>query len=286
LPTTIKQALNKAIIKLKRSRIPEAFLDAEILLAFVIKKNRSWLLAHNEKAITKSQSLLYKKLIAQRSNWWPIAYLIGAKGFYGIDFIVSPKVLIPRPESELIVETVLEKISNSHKTFSLIDIGTGSGCLIISILKNDKTNKINKAIVIDISSQALAIAKTNAKKHHLTKKIKFIKNNLLKDICLEASSKTDELIILANLPYLTKKQMAEPSIKHEPKKALLGGADGLTLYRKLKKQLELIKKDYAKPITLICEINPGQKNDFKKIWSQTIFKKDLAGKTRLGIINL
>ncbi|MCX6792663.1 MAG: peptide chain release factor N(5)-glutamine methyltransferase [Candidatus Falkowbacteria bacterium] len=286
LPITIKQALNSAMIELKRSRIPEAFLDSQILLSFVFNQDRSWLIAHDEKELNKKQISLYKKLIQKRSKWWPVAYLTKEKAFYNKSFLVTPKVLIPRPESELIVETVLDKINNSSKTFSLIDIGTGSGCLIISILANNKNQNINQAIAIDISSQALVIAKTNAKNNNLTKKIKFIKNNLLQDIYLEDDSKTDELIILANLPYLKPSGMKEPSIKHEPSKALLGGADGLSLYKKLENQLNLIKEDYLKPITLICEINPGQKNGLKKIWPKTKFLKDLAKKTRLGIVKL
>lgn len=283
---TIKQVIKQAITKLERPLGQEAFLDALILLEFILHKNRSWILAHDEEVINKKDLLTYKKLIAKRADFWPIAYLIGEKDFYNLTFKVNQNVLVPRPESELIVETVLNKIDNNKKTFSLIDIGTGSGCLIISILNNDKAKKINKAIAIDISQKALAVAKINANNYKLNKKIKFIKNNLLTNIDFNIDPKTDELIILANLPYLTKKQMSEPSIKHEPKLALLAEKDGLNLYRELKDQLALIKKDYKKPITLICEINPTQKIAFKKIWPKTKFLKDLAKKNRLGIIEI
>lgn len=282
----LKQVIKDAITKLERFSKSEAFLDALILLEHTIKKDRSWILAHDEEIINHSDYSNYKKLITKRANLWPIAYLIGEKYFYGHKFLVNKNVLIPRPESELIVEVVLNKLAESNKTFSLIDIGTGSGCLIISILLEDKAKKINKAIAIDISAKALTTAKANAKIYKLNKKLKFLKNNLLNNIDLASDKKTDELIILANLPYLTKKQMSESSIKHEPKLALLAKQDGLSLYRELKQQLEIIRQNFSKPITLICEINPQQKTAFKKIFPKTNFLKDLAKKTRLGIVNL
>lgn len=270
---TIKQALNQAILDLKRFQIKEAFLDAQILLAFVLKKPRSFIMAHDEKTLTAKQYKTYQALIKKRINHWPAAYLLGYKEFYGLNFKVSKNTLVPRPASELIVETALPLIK---KNTTLIDLGTGSGCLIISVLKNLKI-KPKKAIAIDISSATLKIAEFNAKKHHL-KNIEFKKSNLLKNIKLPKNN----IVIMANLPYLTPKQMKEPSIKHEPKKALIAGNDGLKYYRELAKQLKNIQRQ----ITLICEINPAQKSGLKKIFPKTEFRKDLSGKTRLGIINL
>jgi len=281
---TIKQALKIEILKLKSSLEQEAFLDAQILLASVLKKDRSWLIAHDDEKLSKKQSSSYNKLITKRAKHWPVAYLLNEKEFYGRKFMVNKDVLVPRPESELIIETILPLL---NKNSVLIDLGTGSGCLIISALLQNKN--IKQAIAVDISSQALKIAKQNAKNYNLDKKIKFVKSDLLKNVNLNQLPKNSELIIMANLPYLTKKQMSEPSIKHEPKQALVAGNDGLKYYRELKQQLKTrlpIGRNIDQKVTLICEINPGQKNGFKKLWPQTIFKKDLAGKTRLGIVKI
>lgn len=268
---SISQALKDTATKFKKAKIDSAWLDAELLLAFVLKKDRSYVLSHDD-ILTKSQYQKYQVLARKRLNFLPIAYILGHKEFYGLDFKVTKNTLIPRPESELIVETALNLI---NKNTTLIDLGTGSGCLIIPILKNLKI-KPKKSIAIDISNKALKIAKYNSQKNKI-KNIEFKKSNLLKNIKLP----NGEIIILANLPYLTPKQMREPSIKHEPKKALIAGNDGLKYYRELKQQLN---RGPVKNMILLCEINPEQKLGFKKIFPRAKFKRDLSNKTRLAII--
>ncbi len=266
---TIKVTLKKAVTSLLKAKIDSAYLDAELILAFVLGKNRSYILSHDEILLTNKQYISFSKLIAQRAKFLPVAYILGYKEFFGLKFKVTKDTLVPRPESELLVEEAI-KIANNQSV--IIDIGTGSGCLIISVIKNTNT----KGVAIDISSKALAIAKQNAKNHGLNKKIKFIKSNLLSNLKI---SKNKNLIILANLPYLNKLEMKEKSISREPKNALYGGTDGLLYYKKLAKQL----KDYSN-YTLLCEINPGQKNGFKKIFPKSTFMTDFSGKIRLGII--
>lgn len=266
---TAKKALNQAILKLQKAKIDSAYLDAELLLAFVLGKNRSYILSHEEIILTNKQNISFNKLIAQRATFVPVAYILGYKEFYGLRFKVTNDTLVPRPESELLVE---EAIKVTHKKSTVIDIGTGSGCLICSVIKNTQAH----GIAIDTSSKAIAIAKTNAKNLGVNKKIKFLKSNLLSNVKL---NKSDNLIILANLPYLNKKEMKEKTIQKEPKSALYGGVDGLVYYKKLAKQLQ----DYTNYI-LLCEINPGQKNGFRKLFPKTEFKKDLSGRTRLAII--
>ena len=267
---SIIQALKDAANRFKKAKIDSAWLDAEILLAFVLKRNRSYILSHDD-TLTKSQYQKYQLLTKKRLNFLPIAYILGYKEFYGLSFKVNKDTLVPRPESELIVEMALSLI---NKNTTLIDLGTGSGCLIISILKNLKI-KPKKSIAVDISTKALKIAKYNSQKNKI-KNIEFKKSNLLKNIKLP----NGEIIILANLPYLKTKQMKEPSIKHEPKQALVAGNDGLKYYKELSKQL----KNAKQKITLLCEINPEQKLGFKKIFPKAEFKKDLSKKTRLAII--
>jgi release factor glutamine methyltransferase len=276
LPLKIKQVIKNAITKLERPLGQEAFLDALILLEYILKKDRSWILAHDEEIINKKDLLAYNKLITKRANLWPVAYLTGEKYFYGYKFLVNKNVLIPRPESELIIETILPLL---NKKTVLIDLGTGSGCLIISLLLQNKNLK--QAIAIDISSLALKVAKQNARNYGLSKKITFIKSDLLKNINFKKLD-NNNIIIMANLPYLKPSEMKEPSIKHEPKQALVAGTDGLKYYRELASQL----KNICQKTILICEINPGQKNGFKKIFPKTEFRKDLSKKIRLGIIKM
>lgn len=265
---TVKKALNQAILKLQKAKIDSAYLDAELLLAFVLGKNRSYILGHDEIVLTNKQNISFNKLIAQRARFVPVAYILGYKEFFGLKFKVTKDTLVPRPDSEILVEEAI-KIANKQST--LIDIGTGSGCLIISVIKNTGVQGYG----LDISSKALAIAKQNAKNHGLNKKIKFLKSNLLSNLKID---KSKNLIILANLPYLNTKEMKEKTIQREPKSALYGGVDGLVYYKKLAKQL----KPYSN-YTLLCEINPGQKNGFKKIFPKAEFKKDLSGRIRIGI---
>lgn len=271
----IKQVIKAGINQLKSSLKEEAFLDALIILEFVLKKDRAWILAHDEEKISVKDYKTYKKLINQRAKFWPIAYLTGEKYFYGYKFLVNKNVLIPRPESELIVDLVLPLL---NKDTILIDLGTGSGCLIISVLMNNKN--IKQALAIDLSQLALNIAKNNAKTYNLDKKITFIKSDLLNNINLQKFPQTSNLIIIANLPYLKTSETKEPSIKYEPKQALTAGIDGLKYYRQLAKQLKKTNHN----LTLICEINPEQKTGFKKIFPKASFRKDLSKKIRLGII--
>ncbi len=265
---TLQNTLKEAAQKLLNAKIESAWLDAELILAFILKKSRTHILSHDELLLNKIQFKKFNLLIKQRLNFVPIAYILGYKEFYGLKFKVTKDTLVPRPESELMVEEALRYIN--PKTL-VIDIGTGSGCLLVSILNNSKA----KGLAIDISKKALSIAKQNAKAHTLSKRIAFKQSDLLSNIKVPKTN----LVILANLPYLNDKEMKEKTISKEPKTALYGGTDGLIYYKKLKQQL----KDYSN-YTLLCEINPGQKNGFKKIFTKAELKKDLSGKIRLAII--
>ncbi len=276
---TIKETLAQASECLSSANISSARLDAELLLAHVLKKNRVFLLTHGEKPLAPSRLKTYRALIGKRFKHYPLAYLTGHKGFYGLDFLVTPDVLVPRPESELIIDLVKGMDTTDAL---LVDVGTGSGCLPITLAPYFK-----KVIALDISGKALLVAGKNARKH-ARKNIRFIESDLLTK--LPKLSDVPKLIITANLPYVTAAEIkAEPSIQKEPRLALYGGPDGLTLYRRLAIQLSELKKQYPLlPITLICEINPRQKNGLKKVWSKNKidFKKDVAGKTRLGVATI
>lgn len=267
-------------------------LDSEVLLSFVIKKSKEFLLAHPEFEPTKKQISQFKKLTAKRAKGEPVAYLIGHKEFYGLNFEVNKNTLIPRPETELIVEEVIADI-NKYKKNILIDVGTGSGCIPIAILKNTKQVK---CFAIDISHQALAVAKRNAKKYDV--KIKFLRGNLLEPMANQLKSTNGQkIIITANLPYLTAKQYREnPTLRFEPKSALVAKKSGLALYEKLLKQISTCHSrfrgnDNRVALTIFLEIDPSQGRGIEKIikkylWQAKVkIKNDYAGKKRLVIID-
>lgn len=286
----LKQTLYKATHYLLTQKIDSAWLDAELLLAFVLKKSRSFILAHDELALTTNQDKIFQQLIKKRGQHYPLAYIIGHKEFYGLDFLITKDVLVPRPESELLVETALTKIKTSKSPLTLIDIGTGSGCLLIStFIQSKKYHKKIQAIALDISTQALKAAKRNAAKYKLST-IQFHQSNLLTTLLNKPTLllPTTKIIILANLPYLTVQEIKqEPSIKHEPRLALDGGRNGLHLYQQLVRQTKKLQAVLNIPITLLCEINPHQQKDFVSLWAEHVtFKKDTNQKTRLAIITL
>jgi release factor glutamine methyltransferase len=280
-----------------------------LFLSHILKKSREHILTHpdiypveysqseiakgefNRVNLTKRQQKQYRAMAARRLKNEPLAYILGHKEFYDLDFKVTPATLIPRPETEHLVEEVIKL---KPKNSTLIDIGTGSGNIIISIAYNMKHityNRIN-FYGIDISSKALKIAKYNAKRHKLDKKIKFIKSDLLDHFIKHQPLNIKRLIIIANLPYLSEKiyNSAMPDVKnYEPKTALLGGKDGLDYYEKLFKQIKTLKKNcYMFYVTCYMEISPEQKTKMEKIikkyfpGSKPEFSKDLAGKWRIA----
>jgi len=307
----IKQALVFGTEKLKKIKINSAVLDAEILLSWILKKPKEFIYAHPEKIINSQQLTKFRKLINQCAKGMPIAYLTGHKEFYGLNFLVNKDTLIPRPETELMVEEVLKQIKNDKiKNFTLIDVGTGSGCIPICLVKifysvipaQAGIQEDLRIIGLDISKKVLLIACRNAKLHKVNNKIKFIKSNLLKNILcivgaiheLPLQGNNTHLIITANLPYLSKKIYRQNynNLKYEPKSALIAGKDGLKYYCQLLKQIQSRITYYSLPITLFLEIDPSQKNQMRFLIKKHLpiakieFKKDLAGLNRLIVIKL
>jgi len=273
------------------------FLDVELILAYFLKKTREFVLAHPEYKITRLQEKKIKKLISRRVKGLPIAYLTGHKEFYGLNFKVNKNVLIPRPETELMVEEALKLIVHNSQPTTLIDVGTGSGCIIITILKKLLTFNFQLStfnfLAIDISEKTLAVAKKNAKLHSVNKQIKFLPGNLLNPLFKNSKLKikNSKILILANLPYLTPAQIKNsPSIKHEPKLALKAGPDGLKYYKKLFQQINWLNINHQLSIICLCEIDPSQTQKIKTIIKKELpkatcqIKKDLRGLNRLIII--
>ena len=271
----INQAIKEASISLKKNRIRSAFLDCEILMAKVLKKSRNFIIMNPNEEINSNDYMNFKELIFSRTKNKPIAYITGEKSFWKYDFKVNHKVLIPRPDSEIIIENVL-KIYKKKSSINFLEIGVGSGCIILSILKEKKTF-LGKGV--DISKECLKVCQENANKLGLLNRIKLFNS----DIDNFHFGKYD--LIISNPPYiknLNLKDMDDEIVRYEPKIALDGGLDGLSEIRKvIKKSSELIKI-HGK---LILEIAHDQKNEVKKILISNDFYvnevvKDLGNKDR------
>ncbi len=267
----ISSLLKIAIKKIDR-------FDAELLLAHILKKSREFVVTYPEHTLSFFQTYKFFSLVKKRASGISLAYLTGHKEFFGLDFLVNNYTLVPRPDTEILVEKVLEELKHTS-TKILIDIGTGSGCIPISIAKN--TNQNIQFFATDISKNALKIAKQNAEHHHVP--IQFLKGNLLETI-LQKDIPLQNIIITANLPYLTQKQFdEEKSIQQEPHSALVADDAGLALYKEL---LTQIQQNNVTGI-FFFEIDPSQ----SQILSEYITKsfpntkiqiiKDLCGRERV-----
>lgn len=219
--------------------------EMELLLAHVLKKDRTFVIAHSEEQISEKNRRRFSDLIKRRQRGEPLAYLLGHQPFFGLEFTVNRHVLIPRPESEWLVEKAIEIFQNRGNINTVIDVGTGSGCIVISLLKNLSAARRKQiaAYGIDISSAALAVARRNTKLHNVTQ-IKFLHGNLLapltSPLMVYGLRLTAPVLLLANLPYLTAQDYRQTPLgvrRYEPKQALLAGSDGLKYYRGLIAQL-------------------------------------------------
>ncbi len=234
---TISDWLKHATSELKKAKIISARIDSLLLLEFALRKSRSWLLAHEDNALNEEDEIILNKYLIQRKNHAPLAYIIGSKEFYGHKFKVNKHVLIPRPESETIIDLVIEaaqSISISTETpesVTVLDLGTGSGCLAISAKLELPELKV---VASDISDSALNEAKINAQQ--LNAEVKFIKSDLLSDV---QDQQID--IIIANLPYVPTNLVTSEEIVREPEIALFSGKTGLKHYKKFWSEIDKLK---------------------------------------------
>ena len=255
------ELINFGASELRRKKIGTSRLDSELLLSKILDKNREEILINLEQKICQKYFLKYKQLIQRRSQCEPIAYIVKEKEFWSKNFLVSSDTLIPRPETELIVEK-LTKIFEEKK-ISILDIGTGTGCILISLLSELKNSK---GIGIDISKKALRIAEKNSEQHGMRNKIKFFHKSLDNKFY----QKFD--LIVSNPPYIKKseiKNLKEDVRKFEPRIALDGGNDGLDLIKKV-----IYKSKYILKVKgmLALEIGNEQFNKVLKILKKNNFK--------------
>ena len=257
----IQSAVIKGTNILKSKSIKTAQLDAEILMARVLGANREYIILNNNKDLEDQNFENFKSLIKERANRKPIAYLLNKKFFWNNEFYVNKNTLIPRPDTEIIVEQIL-KFTKNKNTLNILDIGVGSGCILLSILNERKKFT---GTGIDISKNSLDICKINAKKLLVEKRTKLYKS----DVDKFTQGKYD--LIVSNPPYIKSsslKYLESDVLKFEPKLALDGGLDGLLVIRKvIKKSSELIKRNGK----FILEINFDQKNKVIKLLNEKGF---------------
>ncbi len=272
------EIINQGSKILKLNKIKSSSLDSEILLSSLLNLDRSRLIINHNSKVSNDEKKFFFNLINRRKNNEPISYITGYKDFWNNSFKVDKNVLIPRPDTETIVEQVLNYLT-LLSTKKILDIGTGSGCIIISILKERKKCK---GIGIDISKNAIKLAKYNAKIQHIKNRIKFFHS----DIDNFFTGKYD--LIISNPPYIKQHEInsLDKDIKnYEPRVALNGGIDGYSKIRLvIKKSSALIKKSGK----LFLEIGSNQVMETLKILKLNGFYinkvvKDLANKNRCVI---
>ena len=271
----LAKVLQEGYLELINKNIKTAILDSELLLAEVLNKSRKFIILNSNNRIKKKEYDSFKHMITERSRGKPVSYLINKKFFWKYEFYVNKNVLIPRPDTEIIIEQVL-RIYKKKNRIHFLDIGFGSGCILLSILKERKDFK---GTGIDISHKALKVCMINAYKLGVKNRVKLFKS----DIDKFNNGKYD--LIVSNPPYIKNldlKYLEKDVSRFEPRQALDGGIDGISEIRKvIKKSSELIKNGGK----LILEIAYNQKNEVKKLLGKNSFYidtvvKDIANNDR------
>ena len=235
----LKHSLAAAIAKLTADNVPSPRLNAELLLMFTLDCDRAYLHAHSERDLTFSEQSRYDAALAERSRGVPAQYITGHQEFWGMDLIVTPAVLIPRPETEHVIETVLELHSSNRATANLkiVDVGTGSGCIALALAKKFLAAQIH---AIDISPAALEIARANAVRHQLQSRIQFHQSDLL------AGLDQRELdLVVSNPPYVGDSEEDHVQLevrKFEPRNAVFAGEKGSEVIARLIPQAHAVLK--------------------------------------------
>ena len=261
-----------------------ALLESELLLAHVLGVEREYLISNAEEDVEMALVDLFYKYVEMIRRGAPIAYITNEKEFFGLNFFVDKRVLVPRPETEMIVEKVLEyfRSHDNGRVFRILDVGTGSGAISVALAKNFDKQEL---IALDISPEALEVARINVDQHGVEDKIQLVESDLLEAIDDEENFE----VIVANLPYIgvdTNSFVEAKVSDHEPKSALFAGSDGLDLYKKMFQQISGKKIVFK---LLVGEFGFGQESDVMMLLSKYFdqnwtIEKDLAGIPRIFIV--
>ena len=272
----VKAQLAKARATLRAAGIPLPWLDAEILAAHVLKSSRERLHSHPDRQLTVAQRARLRRLTRRRAARIPVPYLVGEREFYGYMFRVTPAVLIPRPSSELLVELAVDWLKTHPNARRVIDLGTGSGAVAISVAKSVPQVRIEAR---DVSARALRVADDNILRHRLRRRITTVRADLLR-----GAAPAD--VILANLPYIPEalRRVRPKELEYEPALALDGGKDGLSLIRTALAQAPAAVKPGG---LVLFECDPAQTRRIVRLaqghWpaADVSVHKDLAGLNRV-----
>lgn len=285
---TIKELLVEGSKRLSRSSSKD--LDCEVLLGFVLGISREKLLGDFFWEVPEGDASLYFKYVDEVAGGKPVAYITHSREFYGLDFYVDERVLIPRPETEMVVEEALGFLRENVSKFAgrdalVLDVGTGSLCITAAILKNFENAF---AYAVDVNEDALEVARMNREYHGLETHCEIFQSDLLSNV---EEAKFD--VIVANLPYVTDdasgELLSESVKKFEPGSALFGGGDGLELYKRLIQEIVEKKVEFD---LLVCEFGLGQVASVRELLSKNFdqagfkweIKKDLAGIDRIFVV--
>jgi release factor glutamine methyltransferase len=286
--TDIRSALCVGIAQLQREHVPSAALAAELLLMHALGRDRAWIYSHPEFEIDASARENYCGMLARRANGVPVQHLTGHQEFWELDFEVTPDVLIPRPETEHVIEVALENLgigadtnsSRRNEEFHIADVGTGSGCIAVALARELPSARIEAT---DISPAALEVARRNAVRHGVAGRIDFVECDMLGAL-LHESPHFD--LIASNPPYIGRceaEALAREVRDHEPALALFGGETGKELYAPLIEQAtKLLKPDGV----LVLELGHNSADYVSRLldtheWARVSITKDLAGISRV-----
>jgi release factor glutamine methyltransferase len=280
---TIAEVIHIAATKLETAGVADARLDAEVLLSHIMLRDRAWLFTHGYDAIDADTHRVFENAVERRAKREPLQYILVKQEFWGLDFTVTPDVLIPRPETELVVESALTILKSINREVVIVDLCTGSGCIAISLAKELRTARI---VAIDKSDRALHVAKKNAHNHGVSDCISFLEGDLFQPLeRLDIHGRVD--IIVSNPPYVQSGDQGalQPEVRDfEPAMALFAGPLGTELHRKIISGAPAYLKQRG---ALIMEMGLGQSEQLVKMSQETgaydvprIFK-DLAGIERV-----
>jgi release factor glutamine methyltransferase len=273
LAKNVKNLLERAAWIL--ADLPNGRRDAELLLMRAAGRDRAWLLSHPEVELTPDQNLEFEDWLARRARYEPIQYILGETEFYGLTFKVTSHVLIPRPETEHLVEAALERVP-PDASIRICDVGSGSGAIAVTL-----AHKLPLAhvVALDISPAALAIAKQNAETHGVADRIRLIESDLLSAVAGETFQ-----LIVSNPPYVPSHEVIESQVRdYEPHTALFAGPTGLEIYQRL---IPAAREALASDGWLLMEIGHGQRDALAALladWNRLEFLTDLQGIPRVAI---
>ena len=298
-PMDIRAALKEAIARLRAANTPSHKLAAELLLMHALERDRTWLYTHSEASLDLAVAEKYFALVARRAAGEPTQYLTGKQEFWGLEFEVTPAVLIPRPETEHIIEVALERLGPRgikinlqtgapNSPLRVADVGTGSGCLAVALARELPHAEI---FATDISAPALAVAKRNAARHGVPNRIHFEQADLLENHLHDSQVTTHESrpfdLIVSNPPYVARNevdQLPREVRDHEPNVALFPGPTGVEIYARLIDQAATLLR---KSGILVLELGYDSANHVRDIftaqpgWTNVSFTSDLAGIPRV-----